>query len=145
MRGLEVPAGIVEALGDGKRPRVTVTVNGHSWNTRIAVMRGRFLIGLSRANRAAAGVATGDEVDVGVVIDDEAPVVVEPPDLTAALDADPAARRAFDRLAFSHRREHVLAVESAKTPGTRARRIDATLAMLRGPAPTRGRSRPGTA
>ena len=34
-------------------------------------MRGRYLLGLSDANRQAAGVATGDEVEVEVEIDAE--------------------------------------------------------------------------
>jgi hypothetical protein len=64
MRGLEVPATVVEALGGGKRPRVTITINGHSWQSRVAIMRGRYLLGLSNANRQAAGVVTGEEVEV---------------------------------------------------------------------------------
>jgi len=66
MRGLEVPPEVVEALGGGKRPAVTITINGHSWKSRVAIMRGRYLLGLSNANRKAAGVATGDEVEVEV-------------------------------------------------------------------------------
>jgi hypothetical protein len=66
MRGLEVPDQVVEALGGGKRPPVTITINGYSWKSRIAIMRGRYLIGLSNANRKAAGIATGDEVQVEV-------------------------------------------------------------------------------
>jgi Domain of unknown function (DUF1905) len=61
MRGLEVPATVVEALGGGKRPRVTITINGHSWQSRVAIMRGRYLLGLSNANRQAAGVVTGGQ------------------------------------------------------------------------------------
>ena len=34
MRGLEVPPGVVEALGHGKRPRVRITINGQSWKSR---------------------------------------------------------------------------------------------------------------
>ena len=60
-------------------------------------------------------------------------MVTEPADFARALDADPVARAAYDRLAYSHRREHVLAVESAKKPETRARRIEKALAMLRDP------------
>jgi hypothetical protein len=41
MRGLEVPPVVVESLGQGKRPRVTITVNGRSWKSRVAIMRGR--------------------------------------------------------------------------------------------------------
>ncbi|GAA4053631.1 hypothetical protein GCM10022248_21130 [Nonomuraea soli] len=131
MRGLEVPEEVVDALGAGKRPRVTITVNGHSWKSRVAVMRGRYLLGLSNANRQAAGVVTGDEVEVEVELDSEPPVVVEPDDFAQALDADPAARAAYDRLSHSRKREHVLAIEGAKKPETRARRIEKALAALR--------------
>ncbi|MFB4268650.1 DUF1905 domain-containing protein [Nonomuraea sp. GTA35] len=48
MRGLEVPEEVVEALGGGKRPRVTITINGHPWKSRIAIMRGRHLRGTRR-------------------------------------------------------------------------------------------------
>ena len=137
MRGLEVPAEVVTALGGGARPRVIITVNGHSWKSRIAIMRGRNLIGLSNANRQAAGVATGDQVEVDVAFDPETPTVTEPADFARALDADPAARAAYDRLAYSHKREHVLAIEGAKKPETRARRIEKAIEMLRGGSPGR--------
>ena len=139
MRGLEVPPEVVEALGGGKRPRVTITINGHSWKSRVAIMRGRYLLGLSNANRQAAGIATGDEVEIEIEYDAEPPVVTEPEDFARALDADPVARAAYDRLAHSHKREHVLAIESAKKPETRARRIEKALAMLRDEKPTEGR------
>jgi Domain of unknown function (DUF1905) len=44
MRGLEVPPDVVESLGQGKRPPVTITINGHSWKSRVAIMRGRYVI-----------------------------------------------------------------------------------------------------
>jgi Bacteriocin-protection, YdeI or OmpD-Associated/Domain of unknown function (DUF1905) len=140
MRGLEVPAEVVEALGGGKRPRVVITINGHSWRSRIAIMRGRYLLGLSNANRQAAGVVTGDEVDVEVDIDAEPPAVVEPADFARALDADPVARAAYDRLAHTHQREHVRAIESAKKPETRTRRIDKAVEMLRQQESSGGRT-----
>ncbi len=131
MRGLEVPQAVVEALGDGKRPRVTITINGHSWKSRVAIMRGRYLLGLSNANRRAARVATGDEVEVELEFDAEPPVVVEPADFARALDADPVARAAYDRLSYTHKREHVRAIESAKKPETRVRRIEKAITLLR--------------
>lgn len=75
-----MPPSVVEALGGGKRPAVTITINGHTWKSRVAIMRGRYLLGLSNANRKAAGVATGDEVEVEVEveIDAEPRVVAEP-------------------------------------------------------------------
>ncbi len=131
MRGLEVSAEVIEALGAGERPPVTIRINGHSWRSRIAKIRGRYLIGFSKANRAAAGVDTGEEVEVEVELDTEPRVLVEPEDLPRALDADPVARAAWDRLAPSHRRRHVHAIESAKKPETRARRIAKALEELR--------------
>ena len=131
MRGLEIPREVVDALGGGRRPAVIITVNGHSWKSRVAILRGRFLIGLSNANRRAAGVATGDEVEVGLELDPDPRDVVEPADFARVLDADPVARAAFDGLAHTHKREHVLAIESAKGPETRARRIERAVEMLR--------------
>jgi hypothetical protein len=131
MRGLEIPQEIVEALGARGRPPVTITINGHSWKSRVAIMRGRHLLGLSNANRQAAGVVTGDEVKVEVELDTEPRVVIEPPDFARALDADLVARAAYDRLADSHKREHVRAIESAKKPETRTRRIEKAITTLR--------------
>jgi hypothetical protein len=50
-------------------------------------MRGRNLLGLSNANRRAAGVQTGEEVEVDVELDAEPRVLVEPADFARALDA----------------------------------------------------------
>jgi hypothetical protein len=132
MRGLEVPPEVVEAIGGGKRPKVVITINGHSWRSAVAIMRGRHLLGLSIANRQAAGVETGEEVEVQLDLDTEPRVVAEPADFTRALNADPAARAAYDRLPGGRRREHVRAIEGAKKAETRERRIEKAIAALRG-------------
>ncbi|MEU6947865.1 DUF1905 domain-containing protein [Streptomyces sp. NPDC046316] len=85
MRGLEVPPEVVAALGGGTRPPVTITVNGYFWKSRIPRLRGRHLLSLSNANRQAAGVAIGEEVDVDLELDTESRLVVEPPDFAEAL------------------------------------------------------------
>ncbi|AEE44706.1 YdeI/OmpD-associated family protein [Cellulomonas fimi] len=131
MRGLEVPPDVVRALDGGARPRVVVTLHGHRWSTRVALLRGRHLIGLSNARRAATGVQVGDHVDVDVELDTTPVTVDVPDDVVAALVADPGARRAFDGLTVSRRRQHVRTVESARTPATRARRVAALLEAMR--------------
>jgi Bacteriocin-protection, YdeI or OmpD-Associated/Domain of unknown function (DUF1905) len=143
MRGLEVPQEVVEALGGGKRPAVIITINGHSWRSRVAIMRGRYLIGLSNANRQAAGVVTGDEVEVEVEFDPEPRVVAEPADFARALDADPDARAAYDRLPYGLKRQQVRAIENAKQPETRVRRIEKAIAVLRDPVSNRRRDTSG--
>jgi uncharacterized protein YdeI (YjbR/CyaY-like superfamily) len=77
-----------------------------------------------------AGVAAGDRVDVEVVPDNEPRTVEVPGDLKAALDREPAARQAFDRLSYSGQRRHVLAVEGARTGETRQRRIGKVITEL---------------
>jgi hypothetical protein len=131
MRGLEVPPGVVESLGEEKRPPVKITINGHTWRSRVAIMRGRHLLGLSNANRQAAGVQIGQEVEVELELDHEPRIIVEPADFVSALDADPVARAAYDRLQDGRKREHVRSIESAKKPETRQRRIENALATLR--------------
>ena len=129
--GIVVPDEVVETLGAGKRPKVRATINGHSWRTSIASMGGRFMVGVSAEVRAAAGVAGGDEVDVELEVD-EAPREVEvPPDFAAALTANPAEKAAFEKLSYSHQRRHVMAIDAAKAPETRVRRIEGALNILR--------------
>lgn len=130
--GIEVPADVVAALGAGKRPPVVVTLNGYSYRSTVAPMGGRHLLPVSAENRAGAGIAAGDEVEVTLEPDDTPRTVVVPDDLAAALAAHPPAAERFAALSFSHQREHVTAVESAKAEATRQRRIDKVVATLTG-------------
>lgn len=129
--GFEVPPEAVDALGAGKRPPVTVTINGYSYRSSIAVLQGRYMIGLSAENRGPAGVTADDEVDVRLELDTAPREVTIPPDLAAALDAEPNARRTFDALSYSNKSWHTIQVAAAKAPETRARRIEKSIAALR--------------
>ena len=77
-------------------------------------MRGQHLVGISAANRAASGIAEGDVVEVDLELDTEPREVTEPPDLAKALNDDPEARAAFDRLPYGLKRRHVAAIEEAR-------------------------------
>ena len=122
----------VAAIGEGaKRFPVRATVNGYAWRTTVTRMGGEFLLGLNRAVREAAGVQAGDTVDVLIELD-TAPREVEVPEaLASALAADPGSKAAFERLAFTHRKEYARWVEEAKREGTRDRRVARALEMLR--------------
>jgi hypothetical protein len=128
--GIEVPPKIVEALGTSKRPPVRVTINGHTYRSTIAVMGGKFMVGVSAENRQAAGVAAGDELEITIENDTEPRKVAVPPDFAAALQLNPAAKQVFDKLSYSHKLQHVLAIEQAKTAETRERRIAKAVGML---------------
>ena len=129
--GLVVPESVITALDGGRRPAVTVRIGTYSWRTTIAPYGGQFLLGISAENRAGGGVSAGDVLDVDVELDTAPREVEVPDDLAEALDAA-GARAAFDRLSYTHRKEHIRAVEEAKRPQTRQRRIDAAVAKVLG-------------
>ncbi|HEX5882733.1 MAG TPA: YdeI/OmpD-associated family protein [Actinomycetota bacterium] len=129
--GIQVPGEVMEALGAGKRPAVTVTVNGYRYRSTVASMGGVAMVSLSAEHRAGAGVAGGDEVEVDLELDTAPREVEVPADLAAALDAEPAARSTFDGLSYSNRSWHVLQVTGAKTDETRRRRIARSVDLLK--------------
>jgi Bacteriocin-protection, YdeI or OmpD-Associated/Domain of unknown function (DUF1905) len=129
--GIRVPDEVVEKLGAGKRPPVRVTINGYTYRSTVAVMGGKFMVGVSAVVREHAHVAGGDDVDVEMQLDTAPREVAVPADFKKALDRDAKARRAFDGLSFSNKQRLVLPVEQAKTPETRERRIAKAVATLR--------------
>ena len=129
--GIVVPDEVVAALGAGKRPPVTVTINGFTYRSTVAVMGSAFMVGVSAQNRAGAKVAGGDEVDVDIELDTAPREVTVPDDFAAALDAEPDARRTFDALSYSNKSWHVLQVTGAKADETRRRRIAKSVEALR--------------
>ena len=128
--GIEIPPEIVELLGAGKKPPVRITMNGQTYRSTVAVMGGRFMVGVSAENRALTGVKGGDELDVQIELDTEPRVYEVPEDLAAALAAKPGATEAFDASAPSRRKEFVRQVNDAKTQETRDRRIAKIVASL---------------
>jgi len=128
--GIEVPPDVVASLGSGKQPLVRVTINGFTYRSAVAVMGGVFMVGVSAENRAGAGVKGGDEVDVDIELDTEPRTVEVPPELAAALDADPAAKATFEKLSPSNKGWHVSQVTGTNNLETRQRRIEKQIAAL---------------
>ena len=128
--GIEVPPDIIAALGTSKKPPVVVTVAGYTYRNTVAVMDGKFMISLSKANREAAGIKGGDAVEVTLELDTAPRTVDVPDDLAAALAAKPGAREAFDASAPSRKKEFVRQVVEAKSEETRQRRIAKIVAEL---------------
>jgi hypothetical protein len=128
--GIVVPDSVIAQLGAGKRPPVVVEVNGYAYRSTVAVMGGKYLVGLSAAVRAATGLVGGDPIRVTLTVADSPRVVEMPADFAAALEADGAARRFFDSLSNSVQRYHVDNINAAKTPDTRQRRIKGAIGLF---------------
>jgi bacteriocin resistance YdeI/OmpD-like protein/uncharacterized protein DUF1905 len=122
----------VDKIGEGaRRFPVRATINDYTWRTTVTRRRDEFLLGLSRAVRKQTGVEAGDTVEVEITLDTSERKVDVPPALAEALARDRAAAAAFEKLAYSHRKEYARWVDEAKRDETRRRRVSETLRMLR--------------
>lgn len=129
--GIEVPPQVVSALGPTKRPAVRVTINGYTYRSTVAVLGGRFMVGISNEVRSNAGVAAGEEVEVEMELDTAPREVTVPAELARELARDAAARSAFEALSYSRKRLLVDPIANAKTAETRDRNIAKAMSSLR--------------
>src|SRR5262245_42043927 len=112
------------------RAPVRVTVNGYTYRSTIAAMGGPPCVPLRRSNREAAGLEGGETISVRLDLDTDKREVTPPADLVRALKATPGALERWRALSYSHQREYAEAIEGAKKPETRARRIAAATRMV---------------
>jgi len=113
------------------RAPVRVTLNGYTYRSTIAAMGGPPCIPLRKSHREAAGLEGGETLEVRLVLDTEKREITPPVDLVKALKATPPAWDRWRTLSYSHQREYVEAIEEAKRPETRARRIDGAVRAIR--------------
>jgi len=109
------------------RAPVRVTLNGFTYRSTIAAMGGPPCIPLRKSNREAAGLEGTETLEIRLELDAEKREVAPPKDLVKALKALPSGLERWRALSYSHQREHVESIETAKKPETRARRIEAAV------------------
>ncbi len=140
-----VPAEVVERFHAHGRVPVKGTINGFPFRGTLVPSAGGHLLGVNRQVRAGAAARPGEPVSVVLRLDPEPRHVGAPPDLAAALKKSRAAQNAWDRLAPSDRHACVEAIDDAKRPETRARRVAATVqALLAARAKRPARRRPAS-
>jgi hypothetical protein len=126
-----VPEDLAEKAKLASRARVRGTVAGAAYRSSLMKYSGKYHMGVHKATLAAAGIEAGDTVAIEIELDDEPlPGDTLPPELAAAFAKSARKKAAWDKLAPSHRREHVRAIDEAKRPETRKARIERTLQML---------------
>jgi hypothetical protein len=135
-RWVAVPSEIADSFTTRRAP-VRGTVNGVPYRSRLAVYGGYSYLGFNAAIRKQAGIELGDLLDIDIEADPEPRVVKLPEALAAALHADAEAKAAFDKLAFTHRREYATWVAEAKRQQTQERRVAQVLQRIR-PRPADG-------
>src|SRR5262245_9554392 len=126
--GISIPFDVREVFGAARVP-VRALVNGVEYRTTIVRMGGEWVIPVRREIRERAGVEIGDSVTVELERDDAPREVDLPPELAELLDDD--LRAFFDSLSYTHQREYVEWITSAKREDTRRRRLAKAVEMLR--------------
>ena len=112
------------------RAPVKVTLNGYTFRSTITAMAGMTAIPFRRSHREAAGLEGHETLPVTIALDTEPREITVPEDLRRALEAKASLLERWAALSYTHKREYVEAVEGAKRPETRARRIEGTLKAL---------------
>ena len=130
---VEIPEAVVKKLGAGKRVPVRVTLSGATYRSTIPVYGGRYYVPARKEVRDAAKLAVGGRARVSLEVDTAPRTVGLPADLARALSTAKL-RSGFDAFSFSHRREFVEWVTSAKRAETRAARIPKVVAQVRAKA-----------
>jgi TfoX/Sxy family transcriptional regulator of competence genes len=130
MTAIPVPFDPRAVFGKVRAP-VKVTLNGYSYRSTIFSMGRGIFIPLRASHRQAAGVAGDQRLKVRIELDTKERTVKLPADLRKALAASKVALKRWEELSYTHQREHVEAVEGAKKPETRTRRIKAVLAAMK--------------
>jgi hypothetical protein len=128
--GITIPFDVEKTYGTRSRVPVRGTINGFPYRGTIFPMGGKYIFVVNRELRANAKVKGGEQISVTMERDDEPRIITPPADLARALRASPAAEAAWDKLSYTHKKEHARAIEEAKRPETRARRIEKAVAAL---------------
>lgn len=105
------------------RVPIKVTLNGYIYRSTIFAMGGPPFVALRKSHRDAAGLEGTETLEVQIALDADARVIKPPADFVRALKARAPAWDRWRELSYSHQREHVDSIESAKAPATRARRL----------------------
>lgn len=127
-----IPFDVHEKWGVRARVPVKGTINNHPFRGSIVPYGGIHYLGVNRDLRDAASVKAGDVIQVELEVDNEPRTVVLPPDLQSALDTNPPAKIRWQKLSFTHQREYIQALDEAKKPETRAKRVANTIDKLQG-------------
>ncbi len=110
------------------RVPVKVTINGFTWKSTVANMRGCQFIVVNREAREGAGVKAGDAVQITLAPDDELRTIEIPEELKKNLGKKLTTK--LESLAFTHKKEFVKWYLEAKKPDTRHRRVEKMKQML---------------
>jgi hypothetical protein len=135
---LQIPFNVPEVFGREGQIPVHATINGFTFRNSLMPRAGVHILGIGKDILAGAGANPGDTVQVELALDAAARTVSVPADIEASLAKFPAQQQSFAALSYSHKKEYVDWIESAKKPETRQNRIVKMAEMLATRKPPKG-------
>jgi len=128
---IEFPYDVRAEFGTGGRVPVRATFDGIPYRGSLAPMGGIcHIIGILKEIRQRLDKKAGDTVAVVLARDEEERTVAVPPELLSALEKNPEARKRFEALSYTHRKEWAHYVDEAKGADTRLRRAEKAVVII---------------
>jgi len=125
-----VPFDVEQTFGK-KRVKVQATIDGEPYRGLLVRMGLDFhVLIVLKEIRQKIGKDFGDEVEISLREATEPRVVSIPQDMQQVLDQNPQALAAFQKLSYTHQKEYVSWIESAKRQATRQSRLAKVAGML---------------
>lgn len=128
---LKPPFDVVEVFHTKARVPVKGTINGFPFRSSLMNMGTGHMMAVNAELRAGANCKGGDTVSVVMELDQDERKVEVPAPLKKIIASDPKAKESWSKLSFTHQKEWMRAIEDAKRPETREKRIAAMMGALR--------------
>ncbi|HEY9047468.1 MAG TPA: YdeI/OmpD-associated family protein [Ohtaekwangia sp.] len=128
---ISIPFDVEKVYGTKGQVKVKALFDGHPYRGVLANMgTGCHVILVRKDIRASIGKKVGDIVKVEIDLDTEERVVDIPAELQKVLSKNTTAKKIFDSLSYTNRKEYANWIRDAKKEETREKRLAATLEKL---------------
>lgn len=88
------------------------------------------ILGLTQEIRKQLGKTFGDEISVSIIEDKEERVVEIANDIALIFNENPEAKKIFNTMSYTHKKEYIRWIEEAKKPETRENRKNKMIQMI---------------
>lgn len=128
---LNIPLEVSNTFGSKGQVRLRGTINGYPFrSTALPTGDGTHYLVVGKDIRDHIAAAHGDTVEVILELDMEERRVEAPDELRLSLARQPLAAAAFEKMTYSHKKEWINWILSAKKPETRQRRVEKAITLI---------------